>query len=181
MKTGIVKFTRKCVPCYRNLKKIDLLADFSLKFDLLPHFCLKIELLLAHFSLKIELLLVHFSLKVDPRERISVENLLCHPWVRQNGACGPLKWQSIYEFRPIDAECARMMAPCFNCNEQEMIRRLSKVIFECFYLTLSGRTSSAQNFYSSCQRLQHKITRISNRLQYKLYGMLKGYNMYVCI
>lgn len=96
-----------------------------------------------------------FSFKVDPKDRISVENLLSHPWVRQNGAWGPLKWQSIYEFRPIDAECARMMAPCFNCNEQEMIKRLSKVKIWFFFFDPFGPDdfrsffSQQHHFFSS--------------------------------
>lgn len=86
-------------------------------------------------------------LQPNPKRRITVEKLLCHPWVVHNSSYASLKWQSVYHveiilcklgtisncklsfFQPevVDRECALELSMYFGISVDEMITKLKLV------------------------------------------------------
>jgi len=53
--------------------------------------------------------LIHQMLQVDAKKRITIENLLTHPWLME-GYDRPIKWQSKYHGNDIDSSIVEEMA-----------------------------------------------------------------------
>ncbi|XP_008072360.1 maternal embryonic leucine zipper kinase isoform X4 [Carlito syrichta] len=64
-------------------------------------------------------LLLHQMLQVDPKKRISVKNLLNHPWIMQDYNC-PVEWQSKNPFIHLDDDCVTELAVHHRNNKQTM-------------------------------------------------------------
>ncbi|XP_058379565.1 maternal embryonic leucine zipper kinase isoform X2 [Diceros bicornis minor] len=64
-------------------------------------------------------LLLQQMLQVDPKKRISVKNLLSHPWIMQDYNC-PVEWQSKTPLIHLDEDCVTELAVRHRNNRQTM-------------------------------------------------------------
>ncbi|XP_054440950.1 maternal embryonic leucine zipper kinase isoform X1 [Pteronotus mesoamericanus] len=64
-------------------------------------------------------LLLQQMLQVDPKKRISVKNLLSHPWVMQDYNC-PVEWQSKNPLIHLDEDCVTELSVHHRNNRQTM-------------------------------------------------------------
>ncbi|XP_062938319.1 maternal embryonic leucine zipper kinase isoform X4 [Cynocephalus volans] len=64
-------------------------------------------------------LLLQQMLQVDPKKRISVKNLLNHPWIMQDYNC-PVEWQSKNPFIHLDDDCVTELSVHHRNNRQTM-------------------------------------------------------------
>ncbi|XP_006143809.1 maternal embryonic leucine zipper kinase isoform X2 [Tupaia chinensis] len=65
------------------------------------------------------ILLLQQMLQVDPKKRISVKNLLNHPWIMQDYNC-PVEWQSKNPFIHLDDDCVTELSVHHRNNKQTM-------------------------------------------------------------
>ncbi|XP_037653501.1 maternal embryonic leucine zipper kinase [Choloepus didactylus] len=65
------------------------------------------------------ILLLQQMLQVDPKKRISVKNLLLHPWITQDYNC-PVEWQSKNPFFHLDEDCVTELSVHHRNNRQTM-------------------------------------------------------------
>ncbi|KAM5331004.1 maternal embryonic leucine zipper kinase isoform 1-T4 [Glossophaga mutica] len=65
------------------------------------------------------ILLLQQMLQVDPKKRISVKNLLNHPWVMQDYNC-PVEWQSKNPLIHLDEDCVTELSVHHRNNRQTM-------------------------------------------------------------
>ncbi|XP_064147796.1 maternal embryonic leucine zipper kinase isoform X2 [Loxodonta africana] len=59
------------------------------------------------------------KIMVDPKKRISVKNLLSHPWIMQDYNC-PVEWQSKNPFIHLDEDCVTELSVHHRNNRQTM-------------------------------------------------------------
>ncbi|XP_064147799.1 maternal embryonic leucine zipper kinase isoform X4 [Loxodonta africana] len=87
------------------------------------------------------ILLLQQMLQVDPKKRISVKNLLSHPWIMQDYNC-PVEWQSKNPFIHLDEDCVTELSVHHRNNRQTMedLISLSK------NLSLDDVTTSDENY-----------------------------------
>uniref|UniRef100_A0A673V273 Maternal embryonic leucine zipper kinase n=1 Tax=Suricata suricatta TaxID=37032 RepID=A0A673V273_SURSU len=64
-------------------------------------------------------LLLQQMLQVDPKKRISVKNLLSHPWIMQDYNC-PVEWQSKNSLIHLDEDCVTELSVHHRNNRQTM-------------------------------------------------------------
>ncbi|XP_013008692.1 maternal embryonic leucine zipper kinase [Cavia porcellus] len=64
-------------------------------------------------------LLLQQMLQVDPKKRISMKNLLNHPWIMQDYNC-PVEWQSKNPFIHLDDDCLTELSVHHRNNRQTM-------------------------------------------------------------
>ncbi|XP_039614223.1 maternal embryonic leucine zipper kinase [Polypterus senegalus] len=64
-------------------------------------------------------------MQVDPKKRITVRQLLNHPWLIQGGI-GPVEWHSKYPLRYIDDDCITEMAVCYKKSKTNMLNMISE-------------------------------------------------------
>uniref|UniRef100_A0A667INZ5 Maternal embryonic leucine zipper kinase n=1 Tax=Lynx canadensis TaxID=61383 RepID=A0A667INZ5_LYNCA len=64
-------------------------------------------------------LLLQQMLQVDPKKRISVKNLLSHPWIMHDYNC-PVEWQSKNSLIHLDEDCVTELAVHHRNNRQTM-------------------------------------------------------------
>uniref|UniRef100_A0A3Q2H4H3 Maternal embryonic leucine zipper kinase n=1 Tax=Equus caballus TaxID=9796 RepID=A0A3Q2H4H3_HORSE len=65
------------------------------------------------------ILLLQQMLQVDPKKRISVKNLLSHPWIMQDYNCA-VEWQSKTPFIHLDDDCVTELSVHHGNNRQTM-------------------------------------------------------------
>ncbi|MBZ3869701.1 Maternal embryonic leucine zipper kinase [Sciurus carolinensis] len=65
------------------------------------------------------ILLLQQMLQVDPKKRISMKNLLNHPWIMQDYNC-PVEWQSKNSFIHLDDDCVTELSVHHRNNRQTM-------------------------------------------------------------
>ncbi|XP_032252764.1 maternal embryonic leucine zipper kinase isoform X3 [Phoca vitulina] len=65
------------------------------------------------------ILLLQQMLQVDPKKRISVKNLLSHPWIMHNYNC-PVEWQSKKSLIHLDEDCVTELSVHHRNNRQTM-------------------------------------------------------------
>ncbi|XP_046529851.1 maternal embryonic leucine zipper kinase isoform X2 [Equus quagga] len=65
------------------------------------------------------ILLLQQMLQVDPKKRISVKNLLSHPWIMQDYNCA-VEWQSKTPFIHLDDDCVTELSVHHRNNRQTM-------------------------------------------------------------
>ncbi|KAM5183308.1 maternal embryonic leucine zipper kinase isoform 2-T2 [Callospermophilus lateralis] len=65
------------------------------------------------------ILLLQQMLQVDPKKRISMKNLLNHPWIMQDYNC-PVEWQSKNPFIHLDDDCVTELSVHYRNNRQTM-------------------------------------------------------------
>ncbi|XP_069866077.1 maternal embryonic leucine zipper kinase isoform X4 [Dipodomys merriami] len=65
------------------------------------------------------ILLLQQMLQVDPKKRISMRNLLNHPWIMQDYNC-PVEWQSKNPFIHLDDDCVTELSVHHRNNKQTM-------------------------------------------------------------
>uniref|UniRef100_A0A2K5F146 Maternal embryonic leucine zipper kinase n=1 Tax=Aotus nancymaae TaxID=37293 RepID=A0A2K5F146_AOTNA len=65
------------------------------------------------------ILLLQQMLQVDPKKRISLKNLLNHPWIMQDYNY-PVEWQSKYPFIHLDDDCVTELSVHHRNNRQTM-------------------------------------------------------------
>lgn len=65
------------------------------------------------------ILLLQQMLQVDPKKRISMRNLLSHPWIMQDYIC-PVEWQSKNSFIHLDEDCITELSVHHRKNRQMM-------------------------------------------------------------
>ncbi|KAM4876780.1 maternal embryonic leucine zipper kinase isoform 2-T2 [Thomomys bottae] len=65
------------------------------------------------------ILLLQQMLQVDPKKRISIRNLLNHPWIMQDYNC-PVEWQSKNPFIHLDDDCVTELSVHHRNNKQTM-------------------------------------------------------------
>ncbi|XP_058434079.1 maternal embryonic leucine zipper kinase isoform X2 [Marmota monax] len=65
------------------------------------------------------ILLLQQMLQVDPKKRISMKNLLNHPWIMQDYNC-PVEWQSKNPFIHLDDDCVTELSVHNRNNRQTM-------------------------------------------------------------
>lgn len=65
------------------------------------------------------ILLLQQMLQVDPKKRISVKNLLSHPWIMQDYNC-PVEWQSKNPLIHLDEDCITELSVHHKNNRQTM-------------------------------------------------------------
>ncbi|KAM5300371.1 maternal embryonic leucine zipper kinase isoform 3-T3 [Ctenodactylus gundi] len=65
------------------------------------------------------ILLLQQMLQVDPKKRISMKNLLNHPWIMQDHNC-PVEWQSKNPFTHLDDDCVTELSVHHRNNRQAM-------------------------------------------------------------
>nr|XP_040141984.1 maternal embryonic leucine zipper kinase isoform X4 [Ictidomys tridecemlineatus] len=65
------------------------------------------------------ILLLQQMLQVDPKKRISMKNLLNHPWIMQDYNC-PIEWQSKNPFIHLDDDCVTELSVHHRNNRQTM-------------------------------------------------------------
>ncbi|KAM4847790.1 maternal embryonic leucine zipper kinase isoform X8 [Urocitellus parryii] len=65
------------------------------------------------------ILLLQQMLQVDPKKRISMKNLLNHPWIMQDYNC-PVEWQSKNPFIHLDDDCVTELSVHHRNNRQTM-------------------------------------------------------------
>uniref|UniRef100_A0A8C5V967 Maternal embryonic leucine zipper kinase n=1 Tax=Microcebus murinus TaxID=30608 RepID=A0A8C5V967_MICMU len=65
------------------------------------------------------ILLLQQMLQVDPKKRISVKNLLNHPWIMQDYNC-PVEWQSKNPFIHLDDDCVTELSVHHRNNRKTM-------------------------------------------------------------
>ncbi|XP_006863170.1 PREDICTED: maternal embryonic leucine zipper kinase isoform X2 [Chrysochloris asiatica] len=70
---------------------------------------------LSHSSI----VLLQQMLQVDPKKRISMKNLLNHPWIMQDYNC-PVEWQSKNPFIHLDEDCVTELSVHHRNNRQTM-------------------------------------------------------------
>lgn len=70
------------------------------------------------------ILLLQQMLQVDPKKRISVKNLLNHPWIMQDYNC-PVEWQSKSPFIHLDDDCVTELSVHHRNNRQTMENLIS--------------------------------------------------------
>ncbi|CAJ0572058.1 unnamed protein product, partial [Mesorhabditis spiculigera] len=71
-------------------------------------------------------------LQTDPSKRITIPNLLIHPWMNRNFT-NPIKWKSIYNWEVIDTEVAAEMAFYYKKKPDQMIELIKEWKFD--YMT----------------------------------------------
>ncbi|XP_012657752.1 maternal embryonic leucine zipper kinase [Otolemur garnettii] len=70
------------------------------------------------------ILLLQQMLQVDPKKRISLKNLLNHPWIMQDYNC-PVEWQSKNPFIHLDDDCVTELSVHHRTNRQTMADLIS--------------------------------------------------------
>lgn len=65
------------------------------------------------------ILLLQQMLQVDPKKRISVKNLLSHPWIMQDYNC-PVEWESKNPLIHLDEDCVTELSVHHRNNRQTM-------------------------------------------------------------
>ncbi|KDR18291.1 Maternal embryonic leucine zipper kinase [Zootermopsis nevadensis] len=68
--------------------------------------------------------LIKSMLQVDPKKRITVDKLVCHPWVTL-GYDGPVNKDSVYDLHVRDEECLNVMSQYYGMSSSELWLRLS--------------------------------------------------------
>ncbi|KAI1732853.1 protein kinase domain-containing protein [Ditylenchus destructor] len=92
--------------------------------------------------------LLRGMLNVNPKNRITVKQLLVHPWLNKNYH-QPLKWKSIYDMNIIDEEVAREMAYFHGTPLVNMLKLLKEWHFDYMtatYLVLLQKKERKQKF-----------------------------------
>nr|CAD7587067.1 unnamed protein product [Timema genevievae] len=69
--------------------------------------------------------LIRSMLQVDPKKRISINELLCHPWLML-GYGDPVISDSLYEFQEREDECLLVMSKAYDITPDQMWRRLCR-------------------------------------------------------
>uniref|UniRef100_A0A8D0N5P7 non-specific serine/threonine protein kinase n=1 Tax=Sus scrofa TaxID=9823 RepID=A0A8D0N5P7_PIG len=87
------------------------------------------------------ILLLQQMLQVDPKKRISMKNLLNHPWIMQDYNC-PVEWQSKTPLIHLDEDCVTELSVHHRNNRQTMedLISLSK------NLSLEDMSTSDENY-----------------------------------
>lgn len=68
--------------------------------------------------------LIRFMLQVDPKKRITIDDLLCHPWIML-GDGDPVCTDSLYEMHEKNEACVTIMAQCYSMSKEAMWSQLS--------------------------------------------------------
>ncbi|TMS39821.1 hypothetical protein L596_006292 [Steinernema carpocapsae] len=87
-------------------------------------------------------------LQVNPRKRMTIQDLLTHPWMNHTYS-QPLKWNTIFDKNIVDEEVARELAAHYNHSVGEMIERIKQWSFDYLtatYLLLLQRKLRGQKF-----------------------------------
>ncbi|KAK3507381.1 hypothetical protein QTP70_015795 [Hemibagrus guttatus] len=71
------------------------------------------------------ILLLNQMMQVEPKRRLTVRQLLAHPWV-MNGYSSPVEWHSTRPLGHIDEDCITEMAVTFKRSKQSTIRLISE-------------------------------------------------------
>jgi len=88
-------------------------------------------------------------LQVDPKKRITVKQLLTHPWIL-DGYEKPVKWQSKYRTSALDEEIVGVMSQYFGVSRQSEAENLLKWNYEkhtATYLILLNRKQNGKDFH----------------------------------
>ncbi|XP_057581095.1 maternal embryonic leucine zipper kinase isoform X2 [Hippopotamus amphibius kiboko] len=112
------------------------------------------------------ILLLQQMLQVDPKKRISVKNLLNHPWIMQDYNC-PVEWQSKTPLVHLDEDCVTELSVHHRNNRQTMEDLISLWQYDhltATYLLLLAKKVRGKpvrlRFLSSCG--QASVTPVTN-------------------
>ncbi|XDV14894.1 hypothetical protein PO909_015065 [Leuciscus waleckii] len=78
-----------------------------------------------HWLSPASILLLNQMMQVDPKRRLTVKQLLDHPWV-MNGYSTPVEWHSKYPLGHIDEDCITEMAVAFKQSRHRTIKLVSE-------------------------------------------------------
>ncbi|XP_040860284.1 maternal embryonic leucine zipper kinase isoform X1 [Ochotona curzoniae] len=98
------------------------------------------------------ILLLQQMLQVDPKKRISVKNLLNHPWIMQDYNC-PVEWQSKNPFIHLDDDCVTELSVHHRNNRQTMENLIS--LWQYDHLTATYLLLLAKKARGKPVRLRH--------------------------
>ncbi|XP_073737442.1 maternal embryonic leucine zipper kinase isoform X5 [Callorhinus ursinus] len=87
------------------------------------------------------IVLLQQMLQVDPKKRISVKNLLSHPWIMHDYNC-PVEWQSKKSLIHLDEDCVTELSVHYRNNRQTM----EDLISSSKNLSLEDMTTSDENY-----------------------------------
>jgi len=93
--------------------------------------------------------LLDAMLQTDPKKRITVKDLLTHPWLR-DGYEKPVKWQSRYRTAVLDEDIVGEMANHYGVSRQTQAERLLKWDYDHMtstYFLLLSRKQAAKDFH----------------------------------
>uniref|UniRef100_A0A8C2GT37 Maternal embryonic leucine zipper kinase n=1 Tax=Cyprinus carpio TaxID=7962 RepID=A0A8C2GT37_CYPCA len=80
-----------------------------------------------HWLSPASILLLNQMMQVDPKRRLTVKQLLDHPWVMK-GYSTPVEWHSKHPLGHIDEDCITEMAVAFKQSRQRTIQLVSEVL-----------------------------------------------------
>uniref|UniRef100_A0A1I8A8Q2 non-specific serine/threonine protein kinase n=1 Tax=Steinernema glaseri TaxID=37863 RepID=A0A1I8A8Q2_9BILA len=92
--------------------------------------------------------LLSSMLQVNPKKRITIKDLLLHPWMN-HAYLQPLKWSTIFDKNVVDEDIARELAAHYNCSTPDMLDRLKQWDFDYItatYLLLLQKKLRGQKF-----------------------------------
>ena len=75
-------------------------------------------------------------LQVDPKRRITVTQLLSHPWLMDGFDC-PVKWQSKYHTTDLDSTVIEAMAAYKLVSPSQVKIKTKKLFLSCFDLKVA--------------------------------------------
>ncbi|XP_068084955.1 maternal embryonic leucine zipper kinase [Anabrus simplex] len=86
--------------------------------------------------------LIRCMLQVDPKRRITIDKLLCHPWLLV-GYGDPVSKESLFEMHERDDHCVKVMAQYYGKSVEEMWSQLSSWNYDydtaTYFLLLARR------------------------------------------
>lgn len=94
------------------------------------------------------ILLLQQMLQVDPKKRISMKNLLNHPWIMQDYNC-PVEWQSKTPLIHLDEDCVTELSVHHRNNRQTMEDLISLWQYDhltATYLLLQAKKARGNQF-----------------------------------
>jgi len=92
--------------------------------------------------------LLDAMLQTDPKKRITVKELLNHPWMLE-GYDKPVRWQSRYRTAVLDEDIVGEMSAYFGVSRQNQAEKLLKWDYDqmtCIYFLLLSRKQSGKSF-----------------------------------
>lgn len=93
--------------------------------------------------------LLHCMLQTDPKRRITVDQLLVHPWM-MDGYERPVKWQSKYHTSDFDVDIIGELAVLKMCSKTRILEKLKQLDYSSnmliTYFILSERKSKGVNW-----------------------------------
>uniref|UniRef100_A0A9J8C2Y4 Maternal embryonic leucine zipper kinase n=1 Tax=Cyprinus carpio carpio TaxID=630221 RepID=A0A9J8C2Y4_CYPCA len=107
-----------------------------------------------HWLSPASILLLNQMMQVDPKRRLTVKQLLDHPWVMK-GYSTPVEWHSKHPLGHIDEDCITEMAVAFKQSRHRTIQLVSEVLIieMCNYILncISHMSRSRSLDLAGCQ------------------------------